>query len=1420
KVLQTTIDQQPIIIPAGKPKVISPSLIIHEIRETLTAIPVNEHSLKTFTPGVDSSSYVLINSTGDTVRTNVPLHIAGKIMPCIQPRPIKALPLHMIDHSSRNIKYLDRDQGMSSNSISCIFEDSYGNLWFGTFGGGVSKYNGYSFMHFTEEEGLSNNVVRSIHEDNHGNLWFGTHGGGISMYNGETFTYYTEKEGLINNMIYSIAEDSSGNLWFGTQGGVSKFNGSTFTHFTEEEGLCNNIVRSIHEDNHGNLWFGTERGGISMYNGETFTHFTENEGLLSNTIYSIAEDSYGDLWFATGDGINMYDGHAITDFSEITESKELNYNTVVSTLEDSNGNLWFGTYGGGVSMYNGETFTHLTENEGLSNNYVTSILEDSYGNLWFGTNGGGVNLYNVSSFTPYADIEDLSNNTVTSILEDSQGNLWFGTGDGGVLIHDGKTYKHITEKEGLRFNGVYTILEDSRDNIWFSYRWGRGVSMFNGKTYTTFTGVGLYHNHVLATLEDDKGNLWFTKTDRGIIKYNGEIFTDFTEKEGLSQNTITSILQDIKGNLWFGTYERGVSKYDGNYITHFTEKEGLVNNYVLSIFEDSHGNLWIGTEGGLSIYNGETFTQFTKKEGLSGRAVMSILEDNNNNIWIGTDNGLNYFSFSRDSEKVPYNSPVIYTYKKADGLRGIEFYDHCAILDKKNRIWWGSDKGLTMLDMNKFNTPVEPPSIQLNQIDINEQIVDYRHLKNNDEMGLKFNGVAKFNNYPLNLELPFNRNHLTFHFSAIDWAAPEKIRYSFKMEGLNDNWSQLTEEPKADYRNLPNGIFTFKVCAIGIAGKWSEPYEYTFKILPPFWHTLWARSGYGIIAVIIVILIIHWRTKRLKKRQKELESDIGIATQNIYKQNIQILELDSLKTRFFNNISHEFRTLASLIKIPAEYIMKEEKLSSKGRRELEVIYRNTNRLLKMVTQLLDISRIDKRAMKLILQKENIFDFTHSVAVSFASLAESRGIQYRYYLPRTEAVDWIDVDKIEKIISNLLSNAFKFTDEGGKVRIDMVYKNRHNGMENALEISVSDTGKGVPEEEQGKIFDRFYQTEVNLKKEGEGTGIGLALTNDLVDLMHGSINVKSEVGSGSTFTVLIPMGIDHLEENEYTISATDREVKIDVPETTWTGGMYADDLEKDKKQKKDSSNRPQLLVVEDNADILWLIGNKLRKEFEVFEAVDGSAGLKIAIENLPDLVITDLMMPRMDGFDLCTKLKTDLRTSHIPVIMLTAKATMDDKLQGLETGADDYITKPFDIQEVLVRVRNLIDQRRKLREQFSSEFILEPRDIVITSVDEDFLTQAMNVVETHMEDDTFDVSHFCKEMSMSRSTLYRKLDALTNQSPVGFINVLRIKRAASLLKQNFGNVTQVAFEVGFSNPSYFAKLFKETYSLTPSEYIKS
>jgi ligand-binding sensor domain-containing protein/serine phosphatase RsbU (regulator of sigma subunit) len=894
KIINTERLAKPEVVPAGKPKLISTNQIVREIPKDLTIITGDKSQLKTFTPGVDTSSFVLLNSMGDTVPTGVPLSIKGKTVPCLQPQPIEAQPPQMKDVAKIDIKFLSLKQGMKSNSVISIEEDHHGNLWFGT-DEGVSRYNGENFIHITEKEGLSSNNVSSILEDSHGNLWFGTLTGGVSMYDGNTFTHFTENKGLSSNSISSILEDRKGNIWFGTfDGGVSMFNDDTIIHITKKEGLSSNSIYSILEDRHGNMWFGTGDAGICMFDGDSFTHFTQKDGLSNNQVLSSLEDRKGNLWFGTrGGGLNMLafssdsigKGNDVYTFTHFTDKEGLSNNIVKSLQEDRHGNIWIGIVRGGVNMYDGKSFTHFTEKQGLNDDMVMTLFEDSNDNLWVGTSMGGVSIYNANSFTQHLTQQDgLPSLYISSILSDKDGVLWLGAWGGGLYKYNDKILTRFTQKEGLNSNRINSITEDSQGNLWIGTSRG-GVSKYNGVNFTHFTEEdGLINNNVSSILEDSQGNIWIGTSGGGVSKYNGVSFTHFTEKEGLSPNSIHSIIEDRHGNIWMGTSGGGVKMYNGESFTHYTEKEGLCNNIVNSILEDRHGNLWFGTEGGGACkFDGEIFTLFTEEEGLSSNSISSILEDSIGNIWISTEKGIDLLVFNPKSIL-----PKIHSYGTEDNLKGDGYYGNSVALDSKNRIWWGEFEGITMLDMNNFMIPNTSFHLQLNRIEIKDQFIDYRQMKDSTGMGMDFSDVARFQNYPLNLKLHHKNNHLTFHFSAFNWSESTKLMFSYKMEGLNESWSQPTSATQADYRGLSHGIYTLKVRAIGAAQKWSEPIVYTFKINPPWWLTWWMYTVYSIIALLLIIGYVRLRIFKLKQRQKELENTVLERTVEISEKNDEL----------------------------------------------------------------------------------------------------------------------------------------------------------------------------------------------------------------------------------------------------------------------------------------------------------------------------------------------------------------------------------------------------------------------------------------------------------------------------------------------------------------------------------------------------
>ena len=830
-------------IPVGKPKVVPTNTNVH-----LAGIPkvILAGTPRICTPGQDTLLPPKVVTAIDSP------FVAGI------PEVTLAKDLHIQDNNPNSFSSFSKLQGLKHGGISCILEDKYGNLWFGTAGGGVSKYDGQHFTHFTDKQGLSNNFVRCILEDKFGNIWFGTAGGGVSKYDGQRFTHFTDKQGLSNNVVLSILEDKSGNLWFGTEGGgVSKYDGQRFTHFTNKQGLSNNDVSSILEDKSGNIWFGTNGGGISKYDGQRFTHFTDKQGLSSNFISSILEDKSGNIWFGTwGGGVTKYDGQRFTHF---TDQQGLSNNNVYCILEDKSKNLWFGTNGGGVSKYDGQRFTHFTDRQGLSNNVVLSILKDKSGNLWFGTWGGGVSKYDGQRFTQFTDKQGLSHNDIRSILEDKSGNIWFGTRGGGVSKYDGQHFTHFTDKEGLSHNDVRSILEDKSGNIWFGTS-GGGVSKYDGQRFTQFTvRQGLSHNVVLSILEDKSGNLWFGTEGGGVTKYDGQRFTHFTDKQGLSHNDVRSILEDKYGNLWFSTNGGGVSKYDGQRFTHFTDQQGLSNNFVLSILEDESGNLWFGTRFGLAKLN------------------MSKLV---------------FVSDKVKSGKIDEDPILFKNYLYEDGFYGIGCNGNSICQTEDGTIWIGANDRLTAFHPKGDETDTVPPNIQLTSIALfNENIpwISLEHKKDTSILlgngiivgDFEFDGITKWYGLPEHLSLAYNNNYLAFNFIGITQKQSKKVKYHYKLEGLDENWSALNNRTEAAYGNLPEGIYTFKVEAMNSEGYWSAPFEYTFTIRPPWWKTWSFRTLVVMLIIGSIWYYIKWRERKLVADKEKLEHTVEIRTAEV-----------------------------------------------------------------------------------------------------------------------------------------------------------------------------------------------------------------------------------------------------------------------------------------------------------------------------------------------------------------------------------------------------------------------------------------------------------------------------------------------------------------------------------------------------------
>lgn len=825
------------------------------------------------------------------------------------------------------------ENGLALNAINCGYRDKKGNLWFGTDGGGVSRYDGTQFTNFTTSLGLSYNGVTCILEDKSGNLWFGTTGGGVNRYDGKTFRTFTTAQGLADDDVRSMVEDKSGNLWFGTYGsGVSRYNGKSFKTFNTSLGLSNNDVTIILEDRKGNLWFGTNGGGVSRFDGKTFKTFTTSEGLPNNIVRNILEDKDGNLWFGTyGGGVSRYDGKTFTTF---TTPEDLSNNDVRSSLQDKAGILWFGTYGGGVSFYDGKTFKNISPSQGLSNNSVFSITEDKNGNLWFGTDGGGIACYEGNALTYFTTAQGLSYNSVTSIAEDRTGSLWFGTCL-GVCRYDGKTFTNFRTGQGLWNNYIYSVIEDKDGNLWFG-TYGGGVSRYDGKSFTNYTtSQGLSNNNVRCILEDKAGNLWLGTYGGGVSRYNGKTFTNYTTSQGLSDNVVWNIAEDKSGNLWFGTYA-GVCCYDGKTFTNFTTSQGLSNNIVRTIAEDKAGNLWFGTDGGVSVLRKERlerlmnktgkgntqpcneliFENFTTKKGLADDNVLGILEDSSGNIIIGTNLGFTILKGGLGLSGQSFAKEGIEYYNQKTGYPINDIANHAMFLDSHGIIWAGTSDKLVRFDYKGIYKNPNPVYVYLKNIKINNENICWNDLERNQSKkvdsnttppniieegitfgrtlteahrdtllkkfgNIEFDSIARFYPIPQNLVLPYKNNNITIDFGAIETSRPKLVRYQYILEGYDANWNPVTDRPYASFGNIREGTYIFKLKAQSPDGVWSKPITYIFRVLPPWYRTWWIYLLYVLIILASIILIFQWRTAALRREKEMLEKKVKIRTDQL-----------------------------------------------------------------------------------------------------------------------------------------------------------------------------------------------------------------------------------------------------------------------------------------------------------------------------------------------------------------------------------------------------------------------------------------------------------------------------------------------------------------------------------------------------------
>lgn len=1386
------------------------------------------------------------------------------------------------------------EQELSQSTVYCMLQDSKGFMWFGTEDG-LNKYDGYTFTVYKHDpenpNSLSNNEVRSIYEDQSGALWVGTVGGLNKLVPNENeeahpkFLHYKNNpdnpNSLSHNAILSIYEDRSGGLWIGTEDGLNKLvPGESqeappkFIHYNNDpenpSTLSHSVIRSIYQGRSGALWIGTEGGLNKLVPNEnkesppTFVHYKndpDNPNSLShNVIRAIYEDGSGALWIGTEGGLNRFDREQQT-FTHYKHHPDhphsLSHDAIRSVYEDQSGVLWIGTWGGGLNALDPrlnqgkkQPFTHYKNDpdtpNSLSHNRVRSIYQDRSGVLWIGTEDG-LNKFDrkKAKFIHYKHDPDnpnsLNNDVVWSIFEDRSGILWIGTWGGGLNRFDREqnTFTHYehnpNNRHSLSDNVVWSIYEDRSGGLWIGTKGGLNKVIQNETkgshpefihyTNNPHNPNSLSSNNVRSIREDQSGTLWVGTHGDGLNKLvpsknagSPPTFIHYKANpdnpNSLSNNNVWSIHEDQSGSLWIGTWGGGLNKLipnenagDSPVFRHYTSdpdnRKSLSNNRVLSIYEDHTGVLWIGTAFGLNKLvpsenagSPPTFIHYTEQNGLPNDVIYGILEDNQGNLWLSTNKGLSKFNPQSGTFK---------NYDTRDGLQSDEFNVGAYHKSRNGEMFFGGVNGFNAFYPDQVEDNPHVPPIVITAVKRFDEIVK-RDISATDEINLSYKD-----------------KYLTLEFVALHYTIPEKNQYAYRMEGFDEDWIYAGTRRVASYTNLDPGNYVFKVRGSNNDGVWNEDgVSMRITITPPPWQTWWAYMLYAIFVVGALYGIRRYELNRIRlKNQLKLE----------HMEAEKLKELDHLKSRFFANISHEFRTPLTLILGPIEHAI--SKISNKATKsQLRTAFHNAHRLLRLINQLLDLSKLEAGGSELKARCRNLIPFLKGVVFTFESLANKKQITLDFTTDYPHLNVYFDAEKLEEVFYNLLSNAIKFTPDGGTVSVTVDNApipprgGTWGGVSGFIQITVSDTGIGIPADRLPHIFDRFYQATEMEKATGTlqdrayqtGTGIGLALARELVELHYGDIAVNSEEGKGTQFIVTLPLGKDHLKEgeiaDEFEKSHLEGEKSV-LPPTV--EAHPASEARIPITSTDSIEDREILLIVEDNPDVRAYIRQHLETNYTIIEAADGADGFEKAADAIPDVMISDIMMPEMDGYELCHALKNDQRTSHIPVILLTAKAGEQNKLHGLKTGADDYLTKPFSSRELSLRVKNLIEQRRKLRERYSREVILKPAEIAITSMDEQFLNRVKEVVEEYLGDEDFTVEELGHEVGMSRVQLHRKLRALTNQSASQFILSMRLQRAVDLMKRDAGTLAEIAYSVGFNTPNYFAKCFRKQFGCAPSEY---
>ncbi|MBS1606010.1 MAG: helix-turn-helix domain-containing protein [Bacteroidetes bacterium] len=1401
----------------------------------------------------------------------------------------------------RHFTALTTRDGLSQSSVNCILRDSYGFMWFGTQDG-LNRYDGHSFTVYRHDPAnpfsISDNQVKCLFEDEQHRIWIGTLGGGLCIYdrNRDAFLRLGDigihPNFAVEPAIQSILQDRQGRLWIGTFRSLLLIDRRrmTITQMQADQDdpttLSSPTIQSIFEDAAGRIWVGTYNG-LDLYDPHTakFTRWLHDDhnpcSISDDHIMAISQGPGGKLCIATdGGGLNVFDP-ASNLFRAYRSGRPANRqkgkgqdgigsDNVRTLCPAPDGRIWVGTENG-LDLFDPvkEHFEHyrstLNGEGSLSDNTVLSLCEDITGILWAGTAKGGVNKYdrNLFYFDVYrktSDPNSLSGDQVTSFTEDANGDIWVGTDGAGLNRWEASSgrfihyYPQAGSDKGPSGPAILSLLAArDKQGVWIG-TYGNGLDRFDLRTHRFkhyHAGPGadeLTNPSIYALLEDRNGNLWMGTNGGGldVLHPDGSITRHRStgNRDSISNNYIRCLMEDHGGRIWIGTYSGGISVYDPA-TRKFTVYDNVVhhlgNQVVFSLCEDSKGRIWAGTMGGgLDLFEpaSQRFKVYNEAQGLSNNIVNRIIEDTKGFLWLSTNKGISRLNPATGEFR---------NFGIHNGVQNLEFLVGSGFRDSRGRIFFGGISGFNVFNPGEETHNRIAPQVRLTGFFLFNKPVRPR------EPGSPLTGDI---GQSAEIVLSHDQSDFSIGFAATSYTAPSENKYAYRLDGLDRSWTMVNGEPRASYTNLSPGRYVFRVKAANNDGVWSsQDTMLSIIVRPPFWKTWWAYLLYTI--ALLALLYIIYRDLRERERLKA-----RIRLEQMTAQKIK--ELNEIKLSFFTGVSHELRTPLSLITDPLRRLISGEITPDQTRRYSRLMYDNAMRLTRLIDQMLDWRKLESGHLKTHLRPVNIVAMTKSIAGLFDLHAVERQIRFTVVPPGEEIEVQLDTDKYEKIIFNLVSNAFKYTPDGGAITI-LIRKGLLDARP-CVELHVQDTGVGIAPGLKDKVFELFYQVEGTTRFESASTGVGLALARELAELHGGKLEVASEEGKGADFILYLPLAGEPGADSQPAIAPGEygRPIRVgwpglveDAPGELPAAARQLQRTEATPPEENDEEP-PLILLVEDNADLREYIRSELGPAYKTEVAADGASGLEKALQIIPDLVISDVMMPGITGLVLCRTLKTDERTSHIPVVLLTARQSDAHQVEGYSAGADVYIPKPFNMEVVIACVNSLLDSRRRMREAYQkvnfdgtpvprevfdgaslpgeafdgsplprevfdgsppSEEVRDTMAPPVNALDRNFLVKAAALVDRHLADPLFDVEVLATGLRISRRQLYRKMKALLGATPHDYIVSRRLAMAGQLLLTGEYTVSEIAYKVGFSDAGNFTRSFTRQYGMSPTKYRK-